>query len=171
MCSVMSDSLQPHGLQLAWILCLWNSPGKNAGVGCHFFLQGIFLTQQLNPHLLCWQANSLPLHHLGSPPTKNSIYIFVYMYILGKEEGKMVILQSLKNCRNRIPESLRFMFSVYQTLLHCFLCNDFYSCHAFAHLCYVDFFKLPNFWEKWQFILVLIYILINTNEVENQFTL
>ena len=27
------------------VLCPWNSPGKNTGVGCHFFLQGIFLTQ------------------------------------------------------------------------------------------------------------------------------
>ena len=27
-------------------------PGKNTGVGCHFFLQGIFLTQRLNPCLL-----------------------------------------------------------------------------------------------------------------------
>ena len=28
-----------------------NSPGKNTGVGCHSFLQGIFLTQGLNPGL------------------------------------------------------------------------------------------------------------------------
>ena len=28
------------------------SSGKNTGVGCHFFLQGIFQTQRLNPHLL-----------------------------------------------------------------------------------------------------------------------
>ena len=42
-------------------------PGKNTGVGCHFLLQGIFLTQGSNPHLLYWQANSLPLSHLGSP--------------------------------------------------------------------------------------------------------
>ena len=27
-------------------------PGKNSGVGCHFLLQGIFLTQGLNLHLL-----------------------------------------------------------------------------------------------------------------------
>ena len=43
---------------------------KNTGVGCHFLLQGIFLTQGSNPclwHLLHWQANSLPLSHLGSP--------------------------------------------------------------------------------------------------------
>ena len=37
--SVMSDSLQPHGLQPTWLLCSWNFPGKNVGVGCHFLLQ------------------------------------------------------------------------------------------------------------------------------------
>ena len=45
-------------------------PGKNARLGCHFFLQGIFPTQGLNSCLLCllhWQADSLPLSHLGSP--------------------------------------------------------------------------------------------------------
>ena len=30
------------------LLCSWNSPKKNTGVGCHFLLQGIFLTQELN---------------------------------------------------------------------------------------------------------------------------
>ena len=36
---------------------------------CHFLLQGIFLTQGLNQHLLHilhWQEDSLPLNHLGS---------------------------------------------------------------------------------------------------------
>ena len=42
-CSVVSDSLRPH--RPARFLCPWNSPGKNTGVGCHFLLQGIFLTQ------------------------------------------------------------------------------------------------------------------------------
>ena len=45
----------------------WNFPGKNTGVCCHCLLQGIFPTQGLNPHLLRWQADSLPLYHLGSP--------------------------------------------------------------------------------------------------------
>ena len=45
----------------------WNSPGKNTGVGCYFLLQGIFLTQGLNLHHLHWQADSLPVSHLGSP--------------------------------------------------------------------------------------------------------
>ena len=45
----------------------WDSPGKNTGVGFHFLLQGISPTQGSNPSLLHWQADSLPLSHLGSP--------------------------------------------------------------------------------------------------------
>ena len=41
--------------------------GKNTRVGCHFLLQGVFLTHVSNPHLLLWQADSLPLCHQGSP--------------------------------------------------------------------------------------------------------
>jgi len=37
--SVVSDSVRPHGLQPTRVLCPWNSPGKNTGVGCHFLLQ------------------------------------------------------------------------------------------------------------------------------------
>ena len=33
--SVISDSLWPHGLQLARLLCPWDSPGKNTRVGSH----------------------------------------------------------------------------------------------------------------------------------------
>ena len=33
--------LQHHGLtMLTRLLCPWNFPGKNTGVGCHFLLQG-----------------------------------------------------------------------------------------------------------------------------------
>ena len=52
------------------ILCLWNSPGKDTGVGYHALLQGIFLIQELNLyllHLLHWQVDSLPLSNLGNP--------------------------------------------------------------------------------------------------------
>ena len=42
-------------------------PGKNTGVACYFLLQGIFPTQGLNPCLLHWQVDSLPLSHQGSP--------------------------------------------------------------------------------------------------------
>ena len=34
----MSDSLRPHGLWPAKLLCPWDSPEKNTGVGCRFLL-------------------------------------------------------------------------------------------------------------------------------------
>ena len=71
--SVMSDSLPPQGLQPARLLCPWDFLGKNTGRGCHFLLQGIFLTQGLNPHLLhllYWQEGSLPLVPPGKPLPK-----------------------------------------------------------------------------------------------------
>ena len=34
------------------LTCPWDPPGKNTGVGSHFLLQGIFLTQGSNLHLL-----------------------------------------------------------------------------------------------------------------------
>ena len=43
-CSVVSSSLRPNGLWPTRLLCPWNFPGKNTGVGCHFLLQGIFPT-------------------------------------------------------------------------------------------------------------------------------
>ena len=74
--STVSNSLRPQGLWPAR-LCPWNFPRKNTGVGYHFLLQGIFPTQGSNTHLLQllhWQADCLPLSHLGSPFT-------VYTYI------------------------------------------------------------------------------------------
>ena len=59
--------MRPHGLQPTMLLCPWDFPSKNTGVGCHFLLQGIFPTQGLNPCLLHWQAEFLPLSHQGSP--------------------------------------------------------------------------------------------------------
>ena len=51
---------------------------ENAGVGCRFLLQGIFVTQALNPHLQPWQAESLPLSHQGSPP---EVYLVPYSFL------------------------------------------------------------------------------------------
>ena len=66
--SVTSNSLRLYGLVPASLLCPWDSPGKNTGVGSHFLLQGIFPTQGSNPSILCllhWQVDSFPLALLG----------------------------------------------------------------------------------------------------------
>ena len=65
--SVMFDSLQPHGLQPTRILCPWNSLSKDTGVGCHSLLQGISLSQRLNPSLLHCRQILYHLSHSGSP--------------------------------------------------------------------------------------------------------
>ena len=57
----------PMDYSLPRVLCPWNFPGKNTEASCHFLLQGIFLTQRLNLHLLSflhWQADSLPVGSL-----------------------------------------------------------------------------------------------------------
>ena len=58
----------PHGLQPTRLLCPWDSPGKNTGVGCHSLLQGIFPSQWLNlgllhcRGLLFWAAREAPFN-------------------------------------------------------------------------------------------------------------
>ena len=64
---MVSKSLWSHGQGPARLLCPWNSPGKNTGVGCHFLLQEIFPTQRLNPGLPCCRQILYPLSHQGSP--------------------------------------------------------------------------------------------------------
>ena len=67
---VMSDSLWPHGLWPARLLCPWNSPGKNTGMGCHSLLQRSFSTQRLSPALLHCRKILYHLNYQGSPSAK-----------------------------------------------------------------------------------------------------
>ena len=73
-CPNLCDS---HGLQPARLLCPWNSPGKNTGVGCHSLLQGIFPTRGMHPGLLHGRRI---LYHLSHPT------------------HRMIILNHLKKC-------------------------------------------------------------------------
>ena len=66
-CQVMSDSFATPWTVTLQALCPWDVPGKNTGVGCHFLLQGIFLTQELNPVSPVLQVDSLPTEPPGKP--------------------------------------------------------------------------------------------------------
>ena len=72
--SVMSDSLRP---------CPWDFSGKKTGVGCHFLLQGIFLTQGLNLSLLCLLHYRQILYHCATQEAKS------------KSESRSVVSDSL----------------------------------------------------------------------------
>ena len=69
--SVMSNSLWPHALEPTGLLCQWNAPGKNTGVGCHSLLQGMFRTRGSNPGLLHCRHILYHLSHEGSPKLKS----------------------------------------------------------------------------------------------------
>ena len=55
--SVMSDSLQPHGLQHSRLFCPWNSPGKSTGVGS----RSLPVIVRLDPGAMTGRPSSLPL--------------------------------------------------------------------------------------------------------------
>ena len=63
--SVMSDSETPWTVG-ARLLCPWNSPGKNTGVGCHSLLHGIFLTQDWT-WVSCIAGRCFTIRVLGKP--------------------------------------------------------------------------------------------------------
>ena len=87
-CSVMSNSLWPHGL-----ISPWNSPGQNTGVGCLSLLQGIFPTQGLNPGLLHCRRILYQLSHKGSPSSTEKMPLVLHP---GCEKKKKT-LQTLSN--------------------------------------------------------------------------
>ena len=60
--SVVSDSLQPHGLYSPW-----NSVVQNTRVGSLSLLRGVFPAQRLNPSLLYCRLILYQLSHKGSP--------------------------------------------------------------------------------------------------------
>ena len=55
----MSDSVQPHRQPPTRLLCLWDSPGKNTGVGCHFLLQCMKVKSESEVAQLCPTLNDL----------------------------------------------------------------------------------------------------------------
>ena len=105
-CSVVSDSLQPHGYS-ARLLCPWGSPGKNTGVGCHFLLQGIFPTQVSNLGLLHCRQTLYWLSYKG-------IGLIILNFPVGWEQNAIKITNK-KHCfqdfpPNGRPFSVHFLF-------------------------------------------------------------
>ena len=49
LCPTLCDPMDCSPMDCSLSLCPWDFPGNSTGVDCHFLLQGIFLTQGLNP--------------------------------------------------------------------------------------------------------------------------
>ena len=71
----------PMDLSPTRLLSSWDFSGKDIGVDCHFLLQGIFVTQGSNLHLLTllhWQVDSFPL----VPTWKPKWYVYINQLLL-----------------------------------------------------------------------------------------
>ena len=117
-CLFGSSSLRSHGLQPTRLLFPRGFPDKNAGVGSNFLLQGIFLTQGLNPCLLRWQMNSLTVNHLGSNVTANYILDSkkVILKVIRCQSEKKYFLYIFKKSKNYIY--IYYIQKLY-ILIHC----------------------------------------------------
>ena len=119
-CPTLCDS---HGLWRTRLLCPWNFPGQNTGVGCYFLLQGIFPHQGWNPHLLLhrwilyhwatWEApqkivaNNLPRASyplsIGKEFSNLAFNLWIYStrsYSTDKQTGQRVMLHNWEPTAN-----------------------------------------------------------------------
>ena len=66
----MSDSVRPHRRQPTRLPCPWDSPGKNAGVGCHFLLQCMEVKSESEVAQSCPTLSDL----MDCSPTGSSVH-------------------------------------------------------------------------------------------------
>ena len=80
--SVVSGSLWPHGLQPARLLCPWDPPGKNTGVGCHALLQGHLPDSGTEPTHSALQADALSVscYDQVNPVNQNNKKVWKYIF-------------------------------------------------------------------------------------------
>ena len=152
------------------LLCPWDFPGKNTGVGCHFLLQEIFPiqglklqnlrktkqnTQGLNPHLLHWQVDSLP-------PGKPLMRCYSHCKVLSLLTGLLGWPDSLHGKRMKDGRIWCVWQQFHSLWLSFFLCSRSFSlrfwsplwwhsefiCLIFASLflSFLPCFLPPHFW-------------------------
>ena len=93
----MSDSVRPHRRQPTRLLCPWDSPGKNTGVGCHFLLQCMNVKSESKVAQLCPTLSDL----LDCSPPGSSIHgifqarVLEWGAIAFSEESPRIIIISI----------------------------------------------------------------------------
>ena len=144
-CSVVSNSLWPHGL-----FSSWNSPGQNTGVDSLFLLQQIFPTQGLNLGLLHCRWILLPAKPPGMPKNTGVGSLSLLQQIFLIQESN----QGLLNYR-QILYQLRYWGSPtlsWNLSLSCLLRTTQTSFSvpqiSQAHLCFIAFvLSVPSDWN------------------------
>ena len=144
-CSVMSDSLPPHGLQPA------GSSGKNTAVGSLSLLQGIFPTQSSNSRLLHDRQIPYHLNHLGnwsSTCNWNLTATFWSRIISRKSQAPKIFL---------VPILLKFLLS---PLLCVHVCAQLHTVYITVCACVCTAtYIIQSVWELEYTIVVSFYLL------------
>ena len=82
--SVVSDSVRPQRRQPTRLCCPWDSPGKNAGVGCHFLLQYDLPRWHMKKQRHCFASKAL------SSPSYGFSSSHVWIWELDHKENWML---------------------------------------------------------------------------------
>ena len=95
----------PWTVQPTRLLCSWNFPGKNIGVGCRFLLQRIFPTQGSDPWIepASLVSPALAGKFFTSGVTWRSLYTHVYKWHCISSQG----------CCNKIPQTQQHKTEIY----------------------------------------------------------
>ena len=109
-CSVVSHSLQPHGLYSPW-----NSPDKNIGVGSHSLLQGFIVAVVQVPSHVRLLATPWTAACQASLSITNSQSLIKLMPIESMMSSNHLILVIPFSCLQSFPASASFQKSQFFT--------------------------------------------------------
>ena len=124
--SIMSKSLWPHGLWPLRLLHSWDFLGKNTGMGFHFLLQGIFLTQGSNLGLPHWKQTLYHLSHQGIPILKLQLFHLWNIYHMKYQELNKIIQSSLYSIYTALVIHMQLIWSLQLWLVIISLCIFIY---------------------------------------------
>ena len=124
----------PMDCSLPGFFCPWDFPGKNAGVDCHFLLQGIFLTQESNPGVPHCRQTLYHLSHHG---------VEVYYKDSCLLTKSWPTLATLWTVDYQAPLSMGFPRQEYWSTSHFFLQGIFLTQESNLHLLYCQADSLP----------------------------
>ena len=110
--SVVSDSLRPHGLSPAKLLCPWDFPGQNTGMGCHSSCRGSSWPRDWTH--ICFAGGFLTIWATGQAPKVSYSIISVSRNLSSCfPKPQNIRTKPLKNCcHNRYSEQWSLGFQV-----------------------------------------------------------
>ena len=104
---------RPHGLQPARLLCPWDSPGKNTGVGCHFLLQvpKVLIVNVLKVISVYIQPNDLPFLLYSNINKLSQLFPGLFLIIPGAIAQGEVCLSKISSCSKINSQKFKLIVS------------------------------------------------------------